>query len=374
MLSIERLRSWFGMQERDRKREARFELLLNAADRTALGFSDLRELAHLYRVESARLSRLRARENDPEAVRYLNGLCRRAYVHVYTAPAGVRVGAGFWLRGLPRALARTAGLQLLAMVLLAIGTLAGAALVLEDAANLSATVPARMYDPGALEELQSKREARREFLERRPVAIEHNTFFAGSLFAHNTRVGLLSFAVGILAGLPTLLLLLYNGLTLGGFSTVFLRDGPRLEFVAWIVPHAIPELLAIVLCSAGGLAMGLAVIAPGRVGRSQALRSAAGDAFLLLGAAVPLFVTAALIESFVRESMLSTTARMSVATLVAILLCAYVLSVKRHAGKRYDPIELGALERSSTKRSGASYLVQMGLPLSRSFRCRGRGR
>jgi uncharacterized membrane protein SpoIIM required for sporulation len=104
----------------------------------------------------------------------------------------------------------------------------------------------------------------------------------------------------------------------------------------------VPELLAIVLCSTGGLAMGLAVIAPGRLGRRAALRRASRDALQLGLSSIVLFVCAALIESFVRESLLSTHARMAVAGLAASALLGYVLLVRMLA-RRKARVDVGFL-------------------------------
>ena len=80
------------MTTADDRQQARFETLVNAADRGRLGFGELRELARLYRIQSARLSLQRTRANDPEALHYLNALCLRAYTHVYAvAPRASRV-------------------------------------------------------------------------------------------------------------------------------------------------------------------------------------------------------------------------------------------------------------------------------------------
>ena len=147
---------------------------------------------------------------------------------------------------------------------------------------------------------------------------------------------MLSLATGILATVPSLALLVYNGLTLGGFGAIFMRGPERFAFLAWLVPHAVPELLAIILCSSGGLAMGLAVVGPGRLGRRAALRRASRDALQLGLASVVLFVCAAMIESFVRESLLSTHARMAVAGLAVCALLGYVLLMRLLARRKPD--------------------------------------
>jgi uncharacterized membrane protein SpoIIM required for sporulation len=224
----------------------------------------------------------------------------------------------------------------------------GARLVYEDARNLSATVPSSMYPPAALQQLYESEAARKAFLERHAGKPSVNTIFAGNLFANNTRVGLLSLAVGNLAALPSVVLLIYNGLTLGGFAAVFLRTSTRDAFLLWLIPHAIPELLAVVLCSAAGLALGMASLSPGRLGRAAALRAAGRDAVLLLGAAVVLFVVAAFIESFVRESSLSDAVRFAVAAASCVTLALYAFAVRWYAKLEAQP-ELSFLAAASVR-------------------------
>ena len=125
------------------------------------------------------------------------------------------------------------------------------------------------------------------------------------------------------------MLQLYNGLMVGGFSAIFLRDPWPIEFVAWLLPHAVPEFTAVTLCVAAGLMLGGAVAAPGRRTRREALARNATSALLLIGAAIPLFFLAALVESFVRESALGTLPRLSIAGLLAALLLAGLFAVYR---------------------------------------------
>ena len=70
---------------------------------------------------------------------------------------------------------------------------------------------------------------------------------------------------------------------------------------------------------------------PGRRRRRDALRDAVEPALLLVGAAIPLFAVAAVIESFVRESALATSTRLGVAAAMLALLLAATLYVRRVA-------------------------------------------
>ena len=61
------------------------------------------------------------------------------------------------------------------------------------------------------------------------------------------------------------------------------------------------------------------------------MTGARDPASLLVGAAIPLFATAAVIESFVRESALATSTRLGVAAAMLALLLGATLYVRRVA-------------------------------------------
>jgi uncharacterized membrane protein SpoIIM required for sporulation len=115
---------------------------------------------------------------------------------------------------------------------------------------------------------------------------------------------------------------------------VFLASESRWLFLAWILPHGVPELTAICLCAAAGLALGAAVAAPGRRGVSAALREAAAPATALFLSSIPMFLLAAAIESFVRESALGTPARTAVACAMGGLVISLLAAVRRLARRR----------------------------------------
>jgi uncharacterized membrane protein SpoIIM required for sporulation len=349
------------MPDRPPDSEARFAELVERAESlrlAGLAFDDLRELGRLYRASAARLARLRDRGDDREAIRHLNALCVRAYGLLYVSP-GRRSGRRAWLlERLPRALARTWHAQCLAWALLLAGGLLGYALAARDEDAIFALVPATLgYEDGGLAELVESADARVAFLAREESSAHQNALFGSQLFSHNTQVGLLSFATGILAAVPTCLLQVYNGLVLGAFGAIFLREPAAVEFLAWILPHAVPELTAVTLCASAGLLLGLAVAAPGRAGRAAALRDALDPALLLFGASIPLFAIAAVVESFVRESALGTATRLAIAAAFAALLLAALAGVRRASRSRgVDTRWLGDLiapARSGARDSGS---------------------
>jgi uncharacterized membrane protein SpoIIM required for sporulation len=138
----------------------------------------------------------------------------------------------------------------------------------------------------------------------------------------------------MLAGIPTLLLQIYNGMMLGAFASIFLHDAWPLTFLAWILPHGIPELTAISLCCAAGLLLGRAVALPGRAGRRAAFQHALHPVLFLAGCALPLFGIAALIEGFVRDSAVSQSVRLAIAATLLALLLSLMIAVRRLAQQR----------------------------------------
>jgi len=328
-----------------RAERLRFAALLERVERQSLhrlGFDDLRELAALYRVHAARLALARDRDDDPAAVRALNTLCARAHAALFAA--GARRAARPWRLALRDALGRTWRTQVLAWALLAAGLLLGGALAWHDPLAVYALIPGGMgYGDEQLDALIASPAARAAFFERETLAATRKTLFGSFLFANNTRVGLLALAGGMLAGVPTVLLTLYNGIVLGAFASIFLRDPWPLAFLAWILPHGIPELTAICLCAAAGLQLGAAVAMPARAGRAAALAAAVPPVLVLFAAAVALFVVAALIESFVRESMWGTAPRLGVAALCVLAAAGFLLASRRAAGDRADTAWLAEL-------------------------------
>jgi uncharacterized membrane protein SpoIIM required for sporulation len=321
----------------DREVRARLEARLDTAERTGghLSFEALRDLAHLYRLGSAQLAILRSRGSDPEARRYLNALCVRAYTYLQVTPPKREARVGdFYFARFPATLAATAWLQLILAAILLAGALTGATLVARDPAGIYAAIPSAMYPADDLERLVSSRAERETFLARKPVAFGLKSIFSASLFVHNTGIGFLAFATGILAGIPTIILAFYNGITLGAFAWIFSRDASWPAFWAWLLPHAIPELLAITLCATAGLLIATAVLAPGRRGVTAALREVSTPALELVTASVPLFVIAASIESFLRQSTISTAARFVAAAIAVASIVAYVWYVRRLASHR----------------------------------------
>ncbi len=300
------------------------ESLLDKARRNGLrGLSaeELARLDQLYRQTTVHLAQVRSRSRNPHLLSYLNRLVGRAHSFVYVSPPRYVFWEvlRFYATGFPRAVARTAPFHLTAAALfLLAGVFAHFAAHDNSMAAYALSMPGDIRLPGSTpEQLESVLRSGRDASE------AEKSIFTAFLFTHNTRVGFLAFASGILAGAPTVYILVFNGAMLGAFTSMHHQQGIVAEMWAWLLPHGVPEIGAILLCGGAGLMLGMALLRPGNLSRAQSLVEAGREALRLLLGVIPMFLIAAFIEGFLRQSELGTAARLAFAALAAAAMLAY---------------------------------------------------
>ena len=188
----------------------------------ALADEDLLALPILYRGALSSLSVARETSLDLELVTYLEGLCARAYFFVYgvRTSAWSRLGA-FFARDWPRAVAEPvardpgrAGRSPRSAPPRAIcsspRTRAGSTASSPSPPTAAISTPRPSY--------------LRDVLYRHPPE-GGLSIFATFLFTHNAQVAMLCFALGFAFGVPTAMLLIYNGAMLGAFFALFASHG-----------------------------------------------------------------------------------------------------------------------------------------------------
>jgi uncharacterized membrane protein SpoIIM required for sporulation len=266
----------------------------------SLTASELHQLPSLLRGAASSLSVARAISLDKNLLAYLNALVCRAHLTVYSTKQ--RVGealAAFFTRQLPRTVRRNLPWVAAAWALLLLGVLTGYCLTRADPDSFYNLVDdhlAHGRTPSA-----STAELRAALYDRQGGWSSLLPLFASLLFANNTRVGLLCFGLGFAAGAPVVFLLFSNGLTLGALAALYASRGLGFEFWAWVLPHGFTELGAVCLCGAGGLAIGGALLFPGRRTRLEAVARRGREAALLAAGAVVMLFAAGLIEGIFRQ-------------------------------------------------------------------------
>jgi uncharacterized membrane protein SpoIIM required for sporulation len=153
----------------------------------------------------------------------------------------------------------------------------------------------------------------------------------GYYIMHNIGIGFRTFAGGILGGLGTLFLLIFNGIVLGGVAGHLTRLGFNDTFWPFVAGHGAFELTAIVICGAAGLMLGHAVLAPGQQPRILALKHKAQEALQLVLGAVLMLIVAAFIEAFWSSSNLGIQLKYTIAGLFWLLVILYLVGMGRAA-------------------------------------------
>lgn len=329
-----------------REREATWKALeetLATADKRGLrnlSAEQLARLPHLYRAALSSLSVARSISLDRALTEYLENLVGRAYFVVYGTRQHLRrqLADFLWWR-LPQTVRRARWHLLVAALVTIAAAIAAYQLTRGDLDYYYAFAG----DMAQGRTPASSTAELRDGLYHTESGSGMLATFAASLFSHNARIGILAFATGFVAGLPTLLLLFYNGLVLGAFVALFASRGLAVDLWAWMLPHGATELTAVVLCGAGGLLLAHALVFPGAHTRMDSLREHGREAAVIVVGAVAMLFIAGLIEGVFRQTVTSVPIRFA----VAVATSAWWIYYFGFVGRRRERLEAGERDEAA---------------------------
>jgi len=116
---------------------------------------------------------------------------------------------------------------------------------------------------------------------------------------NNIKVAFYTFVLGITLNIGTLYMLFKNGLMLGVFEQLFFHHNLGVRSILVVFVHGTLEISAIVIAGAAGLAIGNSILFPGTYTRLQSLTRTARDTIKIMVALIPVFIIAAIFESYV---------------------------------------------------------------------------
>ena len=153
--------------------------------------------------------------------------------------------------------------------------------------------------------------------------------FATFLFTHNSRVSIMSFALGFAFGVPTMMLEYYQGIGLGAMLAVFSSKGLGFDFGGWLFIHGTTELFAAALSGAAGLRIGAAVVFPGARSRLEAAAQAGKTAGKVMVGVILMLLVAGLLEGFGRQLITDTMLRYGIGTVMLLFWLGYYYVPRR---------------------------------------------
>ena len=222
----------------------------------------------------------------------LQQLMQRGHSVLYrTKPVHWRRAAEFLLAGFPR-LVRAERHCMLAAALLFVLPLVSIFVAIQLKPDLAAglfDVQAlarfeQMYDPSSKTDLGRTN--------------EDDLQMFSHYIGNNVGIGFQTFASGLLAGLGTVFVLIFNGVMIGGVAGHLQAVGHGDLFWRFVAGHSAPELTAIVIAGGAGLRLGLSLIAPGQRRRIDSLIHGGRRGAKICIGVFAMLVFAAFVEAF----------------------------------------------------------------------------
>lgn len=303
--------------ERRRQNWQELESLCARLHGRKLGAAERSRFAALYRAACADLALADAYHLPTNTVQYLHRLIGRAHNRLYRSRKfDLAAWSELLLEEVPRRIFHDRCVQLMFCLFWGVFILSA---VLAGSQSLWPHYAEEILTQAGISKLEG--DFHNPITGRNPQA---DYAMAGYYIWHNTGIGLKCFGFGLFV-LPGLVITLFNAASLGAAFGYMARPEVTegVNFFQFVTAHGPFELTAIVLSAGAGLRLGLGWLVPGRLSRLASLRKTAQEAMPLMGAAMCLFLGAALIEGFVSPSGLPYGFKATVAVLSAGLLMFY---------------------------------------------------
>jgi uncharacterized membrane protein SpoIIM required for sporulation len=163
---------------------------------------------------------------------------------------------------------------------------------------------------------------------------------------HNTQVCIFTMSLGITWGIGTALMLFYNGIILGAVVSDYALAGQAQFLIAWLSPHGVVEIPAILVAGQAGLVLAGALLGRGsRASLPTRLREVSKDLVTLIFGLAIMLTWAGFIESFIsqyHEPMLPYPLKIGFAAVEFVLLVLF-LSLSGRAEQQHERSKLEKL-------------------------------
>jgi uncharacterized membrane protein SpoIIM required for sporulation/uncharacterized RDD family membrane protein YckC len=304
---------------------ARLQAVQARGGLSAMPEEDVAAFVAEYRDVSADLARMQtaARGRAPDELYYLSRLVAAGHNLLYRRrELPLHEVLRFLLRTAPAEVRRSwRPVALAALLLFGPMALAFSRIQVSDESGWNALVGASLRQR-VEEALERPLEGRAYLPEREARA--RGPVLASAITTNNVQVAYVAFAGGMLAGVPTVASMIFNGLHIGAAIGYYHKSGIVRQILGFVAAHGVLELFAICLGGGAGLLLAAAILMPGSRTRSAALVDNGKRAIILVGAATAILVVAGIIEGTISPNLWPDAAKYSVSALTAVALVAWL--------------------------------------------------
>ncbi len=268
---------------------------IDADPNRPMGLQQSARFHYLYERSASDLARLGTFASEPETRQHLESLVGRAYAEIHESRRGTgRIRPFYWFFVVfPETFRRHFRAFLLSVTITLVGAAFGGFAIALDPSAKEVLMPFSY-----LQQSPEERVATEENVSRNQPMGERASFSA-FLMTHNTRVSVLTMALGVTWAAGTILMLFINGIMVGAVAVDYVRAGQTSFLLGWLLPHGSFEIPAILIAGQAGLLLGRTLIGTGsRKSLSSRLRSVADDLVTLIFGVAILLVWAGFVESF----------------------------------------------------------------------------
>ncbi|KPK02157.1 MAG: hypothetical protein AMK71_03310 [Nitrospira bacterium SG8_35_4] len=284
-----------------------------------------KQFHYLYQRISSDLEKVRTFASEPDILHYLESLTARAYCEIHeTRKRPHRIAPVHWFFvTFPQTVRRHSRTFTLSMVIMLAGFAFGGFAVSFDSDARDAIIPHANLLGDPAERVREEESVKDDHL--KGIKMRGASFY----MTHNTKVAVATMAMGITWGVGTVIMLFYNGAMLGAVALDYVIAGESEFLMAWLSPHGVVEIPAILLAGQAGLILAGALIGWGkRISLRQRMKRVSNDLLTLIFGVALMLVWAGIIEAFVsqyHEPVIPYAFKISFAAIELLLLTLFLL-------------------------------------------------
>lgn len=263
-----------------------------------MSIDQVKRFHYLYQRTSAALAKLMTYSSEPEIHQYLETLTARAYGNIHEIrkqPHRLYIMKWFF-QVLPQTFRRHIRAFYLSAAITMIGVIFGGFAVSFDPDSKAVILPFSNLQGSPSERVAHEEKAVEDRL--KGVKMSGATWY----MTHNTKVSIFVMALGVTWGIGTILMLFYNGIILGAVTLDYVLANQTKFLMAWLMPHGVVEIPAVLFAGQAGLVLAGALIGWGRrASLRMRLGEISSDLITLIFGVAIMLVWAGFMESFISQ-------------------------------------------------------------------------